>query len=275
MTKVYPNAIRNFPTHKDGRDFVLAADVNEIQDELTGVETVLGTKPQIYTNAAGKKSEYKDVVTRLDAMQRYDDEVAETVNALVDASQTGWNLPVGTVRSTGSTIRPTVHNLSIQESDWQPVLWNRRITDMPHPVRIFPWHTSPTITCPKTGWWIITMRVLSSIPSGPTSLDHMCFARMYLSDHDTDVATGASTNPRGTRGWHRADLTYAGEWFAGERLQLQIRHMDSMKVNNRAKHPNPVGNITSYAWCGLTYIRALPNAFTSRPIEDVDPALPA
>lgn len=276
MSKVYPNAVRNFPAHQDGRDFVLAADVNEIQDELTGVETTIGTKPQVYTDAAGKAHQYKDVASRLDSMQRYDDQVASTVNSLIDASNTGWNLPVGTARCTGTSIAPTVDQLDVDiTKDWHPVNWNRKMTDIGIPTKIFPWLTSPTITCPKTGWWIITMRLIATIPTGPNSLDHMCYSRMYLSDHDTDVAVGSSTNPRGTHGYHRADLTYSGEWFQGERLQLQVRHMDSLRVHNRAGSPNPVGNITAWAWCGLTYIRALPDDVISRPIDDLDPALPS
>ncbi|MCZ0981865.1 hypothetical protein O1L60_31135 [Streptomyces diastatochromogenes] len=276
MSKVYPNAIRTFPTHQDGRDFVLAADVNEIQDELTGVETTLGAKPQIYTDAGGKTHAYKDVVSRLNAMQRYDDQVANTVNQLVDASTTGWNLPVASARSTGVSIAPTKDQLDVDLArDWHPVTWNRKITDLGTPTGTFPWQSSPTITCPKTGWWIITMRLIATIPTGPNSLDHMCYARMYLSDHGTDVATGSSTNPRGTHGYHRADLTYSGEWFQGERLQLQIRHMDSMRVHNRASYPNPVGNITAWAWCGMTYIRALPSSANARPFDDLDPALPS
>ncbi|MGD6750329.1 hypothetical protein [Streptomyces sp. BH105] len=251
----------------------MAADVNEIQDEVTGIETAMGAKPHIYTDDANKKYTYKDVATRLDAMQRYDDEVAGTVNRLVDASSTGWNLPIGTVRASGTSIAPTVNQLDVDTTkDWHPVLWNRRITDS---ASIFPWTSSSTITCPKTGWWIVTMRVLATIAKGPNSLDHMCYGRMYLSDHDTDVAVSSSTQPRGTHGWHRLDITYAGEWFHGERLQLQLRHMDSMRVSNRAKYANPVGTMTAYGWCGLTYMRALPSAMTSRPIEDIDPALPA
>ncbi|MEW1675570.1 hypothetical protein ACJ6WD_10965 [Streptomyces sp. VTCC 41912] len=279
MSKVYPNAIRTFPTHRDGRDFVLAADVNELQDELTGVETAIGIKPQTYTDAAGKAHAYKDIASRLDAMQRYDDQVAASVNQLVDASNTGWNLPVGSARCTGTSIAPTVDQLDVDVTkDWHPVTWNRKLTDvgLPAPLTFFPWgSSSPTITCPKTGWWIITMRLIATIPSGPNSLDHMCYARMYLSDHGTDVATAESTNARGTHGYHRADLTYSGEWYQGERLQMQLRHMDSMRVHKRASYPNPVGNITAWAWCGLTYIRALPGVMNTRPIDDIDPALPS
>jgi hypothetical protein len=277
MSKVYPNAIRTFPAHQDGRDFVLAADVNEIQDELTGVETTIGTKPQIYTDAVGKNHQYKDVASRLDSMQRYDDQVATTVNSLVDASNTGWNLPVGSIRSTGTSIPPTKDQLDVDiPKDWYPVMWNRVFTDLGVTTKVFPnWTSNPTITCPKTGWWIITMRLIATIPSGPNTLDHMCYARMNLSDHGTDVATGESTNPRGTHGYHRTTVTYSGEWFQGERMQFLIRHMDSMRVHNRASYPNPVGNITAWAWCGMTYIRALDADMTSRPIDDIDPALPS
>ncbi|MFK0015761.1 hypothetical protein [Streptomyces sp. NPDC091027] len=266
MSKVFPNAIRTFPPHTDGRDFVLASDVNEIQDELTGVEATLGTKPQVYTNATGKKTEYKDLATRLDAMQRYDEQVAKTVNKLIDADEAGWNLPLASSRTSGTTIPPTKHNLDIATTDWHSITWNIPITD---PLDLI--KNGPTITCPRTGWWIITCRVISTIPSGPSSLDHMCFTRMYVGE-ETDVAVSGSTNPRGTRGYHRSDLTYGGEWYQGEPLRIQVRHADSLRVNNRAKHPNPVGNITTWGWLGLTYIRALPHGVIKRPIQDLDPA---
>lgn len=271
MTKVYPNAIRTFPAHKDGRDFVLAADVNEIQDELTGVESAVGMKPHIYTTAAGKKVEYKSVAARLDAMQRYDDQVATTVNKLIDASESGWNLPVASMRGTGTNIPATVDQIYPSNSDWHGVGFNLPITD---PLGLC--QNGPTITCPRTGWWIITMRVIGEIASGPSNLDHLLYARLWLEDHGTDVATGGSTQPRGgTSAFHRADLTYSGEWYQGEQLQLQIRHMDSMHVGIRSHYPNPLPPTTVWGWAGFTYVRALPNSGHTRPVGDLDPAYPS
>ncbi|MFD6934632.1 hypothetical protein ACFWAP_00555 [Streptomyces goshikiensis] len=270
MTKVYPNAIRTFPAHKDGRDFVLAADVNEIQEELTGVETAVGAKPQIYTNASGKKIEYKDVATRLDSMQKYDDQVAGTVNKLIDASEAGWNLPVASMRGSGTSIPPTYNQLDVEPSDWYPVTFNIPVTD---PLTMC--KNGPTITCPRTGWWIVTMRVIAEIASGPSNIDHFLYARLWLDNHGTDMATGSSNQPRGgEHAFHRADLTYSGEWYQGERLQLQIRHMDSVRVAIRKNYPNPVPNIVVWGWTGLTYVRALPNSLSQRPVADLDPTYP-
>jgi hypothetical protein len=270
MSNVYPNAIRTFPTHQDGRDFVLAADVNEIQDELTGVETAIGTKPQVYTNATGKRFEYKDVSARLDTMQRNGDATSATVSTLVDASKTGWSLPVSSFRGTGTSIRPTDDQLHPNDpkSDWHPITWNLPLTD---PLKLC--KNSPLVSCPQTGWWIIVIRVLGQIASGPTSLDHFMWSSIHLEDHDNSVATASSTLPRGTKGYHRHSLTYAGEWFQGERLSLNIRHGDSMRVDNRSKFPNPIPNVTVWGWAGLTYIRALPAGYDARRVAwDIDPA---
>ena len=47
MTASYPNTIKSFTPKTDGIDDVLAADINAIQDEITAIETTLGTSPAL------------------------------------------------------------------------------------------------------------------------------------------------------------------------------------------------------------------------------------
>lgn len=53
---VFPGAIRQFLTKHDQTDAVLAADVNSLQDEMTAVQTVLGTQPQGVAATVGARA---------------------------------------------------------------------------------------------------------------------------------------------------------------------------------------------------------------------------
>jgi len=82
MAADYPNAIKTFTVKQDGVDDVMADHVNALQDEITAIETELGTNP---------KGDKADVKTRLDDIENSIDDLAganrtiETVKGNADA----------------------------------------------------------------------------------------------------------------------------------------------------------------------------------------------
>lgn len=53
MAAVYPSSVKAFTKKVDNRDPVIASDVNLIYDEVTAIETVLGTSPATSSGWSG------------------------------------------------------------------------------------------------------------------------------------------------------------------------------------------------------------------------------
>ena len=87
MAASYPGAVKNYTSKQDGVDTILAAHMNAVQDEITAIETELGTDP-----AGGEV----DVKTRLD-IEAF--QVGDLKMAAYAATPTGWLLCDGTAVS--------------------------------------------------------------------------------------------------------------------------------------------------------------------------------
>ncbi|MFJ2113942.1 hypothetical protein ACIOEX_18990 [Streptomyces sp. NPDC087850] len=272
MPSQYPKAVRRWPQHANQRDYVMAEDVNEIQDEIAGISTTLGVMPQEYVDADGKSTRYTTVDSRLDNIQREQERLKYYQDGLLDAAKTGWNLPIANVRSSGTLIPQTINQNQPNDprSDWYPCKMDRPIID-PLGMAKKPTYT---FTCPQTGWWIIsariTMHIADIIPGKTKSTDHSMFSRINIIGVSTDVATDGATAPLNTAGYLRTNPTYAGPWYQGEKLQFEVRHMGNRLIAN-APVNDPIGAWTAFSWVGFTYIRALPAQMTTRPPWDVDP----
>lgn len=72
----YPSAVKSFTTKTDNVDYPAAAHVNDIQAEVTAIETELGTLP---------KGGSADVKTRLDTMDTRDANIESGANIAVGA----------------------------------------------------------------------------------------------------------------------------------------------------------------------------------------------
>ncbi|MFI1796546.1 hypothetical protein ACH427_04195 [Streptomyces sp. NPDC020379] len=271
MPSHYPQAVRRWPKHTNQRDYVMAEDVNEIQDEIQGISTTLGVLPTEYQDSKGKTTHYTTVDSRLDNIQRDIEKIKYYQDGLLDAAKTGWNLPVASIRSSGTSVPQTVNQTSPNSpvEDWWPLLYDAPVID---PLGIA---KRPTyyLTCPQTGWWVVSVRTMMWVPRrqpGTQSTDHAMFTRIHIDGVSKDVATDGDSAPLGTNGYHRNNPTYAGPWYQGEKLSVEIRHMGNKSIAN-APVNDPIGAQTVYTWIGLTYIRALPEQFTKRPDWDVDP----
>ncbi|WP_274916907.1 hypothetical protein [Streptomyces sp. WZ-12] len=269
MPSHYPQAVRRWPKHANQLDYVMAEDVNEIQDEIQGISTTLGVMPNEYQDSKGTTTRYTSVDSRLDNIQRDIEKLRFYQDQLLDASKTGWNLPVSAYRASGTPIPATVNqvNPNTPNSDWYPVKWDQAVVD---PLELAP---KPTywLTCPKTGWWIVTARAFMWRSYGPATLEHSMFCEINLLGDGSILGSDGDSINRQSPGYLRTNPSYSGPWYQGEKIGVRIRHMDSMRVNNRPSYPDPVGTQTAYAWLGLTYIRALPGQGDKRPDWDVDP----
>jgi hypothetical protein len=67
----YPSGIKTFTTKQDQLNVVYANDMNDVQTEITSVETTLGADPQVVNNGLdrGRHVDYGTVKNRLEAMQ--------------------------------------------------------------------------------------------------------------------------------------------------------------------------------------------------------------
>lgn len=63
----YPSAIKSFSTKTDHVDHVMATHVNEIQDEITAIETELGALPKgAWTDVKDRLDDLVDIVNAQD-----------------------------------------------------------------------------------------------------------------------------------------------------------------------------------------------------------------
>lgn len=263
MTSIFPNQIRTWPTHLNGVEFVDAAHVNELQDEIRGLSQNLGVMPHVYTNVAGAKTTYKDIVTRLNTVQKDIDQLDAYVDDLVDASRTGWNLPIASVYGSGTPIPSTVDPDQVSQSgDWHKVKFTQAIQDTDG---VF--SSGFYLTCPRTGWWIVNMLVTMQIPGASplhSRLDHVVFTRLKLIDGAFELAKGSTSAKRGSGGWHRINAVYSGDWYQGEKMYLEVRHTDDTGGSTGLADTG-LGSLTASLRGGLTYIRALPPDMEQRP----------
>ncbi|MEU7147058.1 hypothetical protein AB0B15_03300 [Streptomyces sp. NPDC045456] len=274
MPSHFPNAVRRWPQHANQRDYVMAEHINEIQDEIAGISATLGVMPTEYLDANGKTVSYTTVDSRLDIIQREQERLKYYQDGLLDAAKTGWNLPVCSLRSSGTSIPQTVNqsNPNHPVDDWHPVRFDKPVIDPLNMAR------NPTfsLVCPQTGWWIISCRTMMWVPGrGPKtqSTDHIMDTRLNIPGVSSDAGTDGDSAPLGTYGYHRNNPSYAGPWYQGEKLAVEIRHMGNKPVTN-APVTDPIGPQTVFTWIGLTYIRALPKDMTTRPDWDADPLTP-
>jgi hypothetical protein len=275
----FPRQIRDWPEHENQRDWVMAEHVNNLYAEMHATEQTLGTMPHEYVNLAGKTLTYHDVDHRLDVGQRTGERLDYYQVGLLDATTKGWNLPVCNVKASGTN----VSGKKDQTKDWDPtwagwykMKWDQALVD---PQKMLP-GKKDTLTCPKTGWWMITANFHMGRSYGPEEYDQTLNAALTLSGLGMNkwpyatVASDSSTRNRHAHAAYlRCSFTYAGPWYKGNVAQFWLMTTDSLRVKNRPAYPYPIQVKPAYAWAGFTYIRALPESrVTWNPWQDLPPA---
>lgn len=114
MPAVYPGTIRAFSTKIDLTDTVFALHMNDVQDEITSIQTVLGTNPQggvatvkarIEALETGKSASTHDHTNRLD-IAAHDVEARHTFGAAYGTPATPTAITAGAVSSAGTGDNP-------------------------------------------------------------------------------------------------------------------------------------------------------------------------
>lgn len=264
MVANYPTIVRRFQPHKDATEFVLAGHMNDVQDEITAIETTLGPRPHVWAPITGAPSVYSSVGSRLDAVQLNDVGQQAQIDHLLDASKTGWSLPLISVVATGTTIPPTPDWDDVLPSDWHPLRWTQRVVDTEGT-----YSSGPNIVIPKNGWWIMTSTIGMPDPSDGVNVAHYLWARARVTTSNgpplninIDLAQGDSSTVGSANGFHRITLAMSGDFFAGDVVQVQLRHVFRPTDPHQPDPPQQSMNAASRTQ--LTYIRGLPP--TPRPI---------
>ncbi|MFE9834044.1 hypothetical protein ACFYP4_02675 [Streptomyces sp. NPDC005551] len=259
MTANYPTIVRKFQQHVDGTEFVMAGHMNDAQDEITAIQSTLGPRPHVYTPVSGNPTTYTSVATRLDTVQRKQASQQGQIDDLISASDEGWALPIASVHATGTTIPATKTTSDVLPSDWYNMRWNRASLDTNGA-----YSAGPYLTIPKTGWWILTARVMMHTPSIPNTVEHALYGRMRIlsstSAHQTvnwDLAAADSSSQGTTHAWHRLTLAAAWDFYVGDRVSIQLRH-DFFPTNSGQGTPAK-SSLTAATRLQLTYVRGLPD----------------
>jgi hypothetical protein len=71
MPATYPKGIKNFTTKHDYTDYVMAIDVEDIQDEVVALESILGSNPLAMVNPDPRQPQpWTNISGRFDALDR-------------------------------------------------------------------------------------------------------------------------------------------------------------------------------------------------------------
>ncbi|MFJ1700387.1 hypothetical protein ACIOHC_35950 [Streptomyces sp. NPDC088252] len=255
MAANYPTIVRKFSNHQDGTEYVMAGHMNTVQDEISAVQNVLGTNPNVYTRTTGTTLKYTTVTARMNAAQQQIDAQQRTIDGLLDASKNGWSLPIVNVHASGTNIPPTKSNNHVAyPSDWYKVRWTGVIVDTDGAY-------SPGfyVTIPKNGWWIVTSTTSMKNPVQTVDVEHNVWVRLKIAGATPDsfpfeIAIGDSSVPMNSGGFHRISTACGVEMFAGDRVYMEVRH------DYIAQDPVPFTKQTlaATARMQLTYVRALP-----------------
>lgn len=253
MVANYPTIVRKFRHHVDGTEYVMAAHVNEIQDEVSAVEGTLGTKPHVYHPPTGSDTAYSSVAVRLNAMQALIYAQQKQIDDLLDASRNGWKLPLVSVYASGTSVPPSDLTNGLSEADWYNLRWNKEIFDTDGA-----FSSGNYITIPKTGWWIVHCNSTMFQPVTNPDIQHSVFMRVRVKGAVAPVwyicqAGSTSTVDRGL--WHRLSASAASDFYAGDQLYVDMRHQYVRLDGSGDKGEQ---TLTGQARLQMTYIRALP-----------------
>lgn len=258
MAANYPTVVRRFQAHVDGTEYVMAGHMNDVQDELVAVQNTLGVRPHVYKPPSGAGTSYASVGNRLDDMQGDLISQQDQIDDIVGASKDGWSLPLVSVHATGTTIPATKDTTNVLPSDWYAMRWNRMAIDTNGA-----YAPGPYLTIPKTGWWILTARVMMHTPSIPNTVEHALYGRMrILSSANSqqtvnwDLAAADSSSQGTTHAWHRLTLASAWDFYVGDRVSIELRH-DFFPTNTGQGTPAK-SSLVGATRCQLTYVRGLP-----------------
>lgn len=127
MTATYPKGIKNFTTKHDYTDYVMAVDVDAIQDEVVALQSAVGTNPLAMVNPDPRQVQpWTNLAGRFDALDR------------------GITTPVFQSWANG----PTAVNYTLALNGTQLVF-----PTPPANNDILGWYNGSSFTVKRTGWY--------------------------------------------------------------------------------------------------------------------------
>lgn len=160
MNAIYPQALRSFPAHVDYSELVDADHVNELQDEVSAIEAVLGVMPASYAPpGSGSGTAYKSVGARLDAHESAMAAQQVQINQMLAASKVGWATPALSVSgfvTPGVRAMPVTGFLDLGPT---PVPWTAETVNVGG--MYVP--NATTVAVPAGGLWSVTATIVAPI----------------------------------------------------------------------------------------------------------------
>jgi hypothetical protein len=226
MTAIYPIAVKQFAVKTDTVDTVFAANINDLQAEVTALEQTLGVNPQVWagvpappvgvrplsvfaTTLPMQAATYTSVTDRLNAVQTQIANLTAMANQLAYPAL-GLSQPVSSVQCPGQMMTPGF-------GAWQAVLWGGAAYD---PSGMY--QGGSDLLCPQSGWYQLALSVWAPVAQvGPGVIHH---ANVRVMMNGIEAATGASHAQPGVVDAHRINCTWSGPWSAGQPLHVEFSH---------------------------------------------------
>lgn len=186
---VYPTGTKVFTTKHNLTDTVYAADVNDLQDEVSAIETQLGPVPSRAPSIPSSDTKSKDYGT-----------VANRLNAI----QMGTDIPVSHLYCESIKVKND-HTVFVPFS---------KVDD---PFGMF---NGQDITIPVGGWWLFTADAYWDLNTNGYRM--MFFISGNGTELTADQRPPKTWNERATRNF----LVWQGPMSKGNRIRVQM-HQDS------------------------------------------------
>jgi hypothetical protein len=173
MAATYPGAIKQFVSHKNNIEDIDASHVNSLQDEVSSIQTVIGTFPQIDPTLNYQFNDYGTIRNRFEQISR------------------GTHIPI-------FGINRTVTRQVIPNNTLVPITWDT--STQLDPFNMF--SSGTDIVLSRTGWWTFSGFVTWTSITTETNLRFMTlnWANRFGSDPNQLsswfwTSTVASANP--------------------------------------------------------------------------------
>lgn len=259
MPAVYPLAVKNFLPKTDNIDTVYAAHVNDLQNEVSAVENILGRNPHQYAGyvpivnvpyiwppragvvdlntpspfpAFGRATTYPTVGARLTQIESQVAWVSEMTRLLIGKSGTKWKPPAAAIRAPGMKV-------PAGEGAWVAFQWGAEDYDSDN---MFQGGTN--IVCPVTGFWDISASVWCDSTVRKANDLHFVHVRML---RDGNEIAGQDSLIE-TQTWirHRINLSWQGRLYQGSTIRLEV-----------SQHGASDPTVDSNAYISLSFVRDL------------------
>lgn len=196
MAAVFPTAIKTFSSRQNFVNIVDAGDVNQAYDEISSLQTVLGTMPQTDT-VDGKVLAWTNVKANINSVRR------------------GLTEPV---------VRVTATNIKVPFGKEFFPAWTSKQVDT-HAA----WKGGPYLTCPRSGYYTFNAYIRwhkdgANTANQVAEYDHSGKLQLAISvGPGNDILTGETHYfPKGWRDLTRSSCSIMLYWTKGTQIHLNL-----------------------------------------------------